>query len=93
MTRTHLELEDPTAPHLMDAEQQDFDFIIQNARVMGWLAFDQTIVASRRACGILVRSSNTGTADERCYDDPARWLNQLLHDLARGAWKIPRSNL
>lgn len=87
MEHTQLQLAHLPPAGLTGPELQDLALISNNAKSMGWLAADETIVARRDADGIIVSVVAGASRREQRYADAGRWLYQLLHDLAHGAWK------
>jgi hypothetical protein len=76
---------------LTAAELNDFDLVVANAKSMGWLTAQQSLSAARCASSVVVRDLTANVIRERRYDDGARWLYQLLHDLSQGLWKLKPS--
>jgi hypothetical protein len=75
---------------LTPPEQYDFELIVANARTSGWIATEQSLTAERSASAIVVRSRLAEVEREHSYNDGPRWIYELLHDLAQGAWRQPR---
>jgi hypothetical protein len=73
---------------LTAAELDDFGLVVANAKSMGWLTAQQSLSAARCASSVVVRDLTANVIRERRYEDEARWLYQLLHDLSQGLWKI-----
>ena len=78
---------DPSPASLTSPELQDLALIVSNAKSLGWLAADETVVATRDSHGIIVSVVAGTSRREQRYADAGRWLYQLLHELAQGAWK------
>ena len=67
------------------AERLDFDRIVSNAAVMGWLAPNQQLEIKPTCNTVVVRSIGCCT-HERTYPRTRNWLFELLQDLAHGEW-------
>jgi hypothetical protein len=67
------------------AERLDFDRIVSNAAVMGWLAPNQQLELKPTRSTVVVRSTGS-CAHERSYARTHRWLFEFLQDVAHGEW-------
>jgi hypothetical protein len=83
--------QDPRLQTLTAAELNDFDLVVANAKSMGWLTEQQSLTATRCDSSVVVRDLASKVIRERRYEDGARWLYQLLHELSQGLWKVERS--
>ena len=68
-------------------ERDEFELIVAKARSSGWIDTGQCLTAERAARVIVVRSRRAEFEREQRYSDDARWMYELLHDLAHGLWR------
>jgi hypothetical protein len=69
---------------LTSNEQADFETIISGARSVGWLHETERVTAKRVPSGVLVEADGPLRSWRKRYADDARWLYELLRDLAEG---------
>ena len=74
-------------------EKRQFALIVRSAKSAGWIDPDDELVAARSSQDVVVSTSGAGVRTKH-YANQERWLLDLLHDLAQGAWRdVPQSLL